>query len=49
MLTQPEAEESCLWEEILLSDELSFDSNEVDDEMEGVRVVIELPEEVEHA
>jgi len=49
MLTRPEAEESCLWEEILLSDELTFDSSEVDEELEGVRVVIELPEEVEHA
>ena len=45
MLTDAESQEGCVWEEVLLSDDLT-DSGE---ELEGIDVVIEAPEEVDHA
>jgi hypothetical protein len=42
-----EAQEGCLWEEVLLSD--LTDSSELDEALEDIDVVIETPVEFDHA
>lgn len=42
-----ETQESCLWEEVLLSD--LTDSSDVDEALEDIDVVIEAPGDLDHA
>ncbi len=42
-----EAQEGCLWEEVLLSD--LTDSSDVDEALEDIDVVIEAPGDLDHA
>jgi hypothetical protein len=48
MLTTAESQEGCLWEEVLLSDDLT-DSGELDEALEDIDVVIEAPADFDHA
>lgn len=52
MTTNPDSQESCLWEEVLLSDDFAPDSSDPEEGPEGFEVVVEAPdarEEVDHA
>ena len=48
MVTTAETSEGCLWEEVLLSDDLT-DSGDFDEALEDVDVAVQAPEDFDHA